>query len=218
MSKKQDTGWTGKNKMPSHIPPYKTPRSASVVETRKTRTKPSPVVEVDAEEKESDSEEETQFGVVWEKMTEEQKKMAENLKTTAETETPKPIEYVGKPWRDKTRPIVLITETEETERQASDIEEGNNPLSLTVARKDVVPSGEACVGKTIMKQFEAGIFCGQVVTAEKKRGRFLYHVVYEDGDEEDLNDQEFEEGYELSNSSKTFKASATHETKDGTIL
>ena len=67
-----------------------------------------------------------------------------------------------------------------------------------------------------MKQFEAGIFCGQVVTAEKKRGRFLYHVVYEDGDEDDLNDHEFEEGYELSNSYKTFKASATHETKDDT--
>jgi hypothetical protein len=29
---------------------------------------------------------------------------------------------VGRPWRDKTRPIVLITETEETESQASEIE------------------------------------------------------------------------------------------------
>ena len=135
MSKKQDAGWTGKNKMPSQIPSYKTPRSVSVVETRKTRTKPPPVVEVDAEEKESDSEEETQFGVVWEKMTEEQKKMVENVKTTTETETPEPIEYVGQPWRDKTRPIVLITETEETEQQASDNEEDNIPLSLIVARK-----------------------------------------------------------------------------------
>jgi hypothetical protein len=115
MSKKPDAGWTGKNKMPSHIPLYKTPRSVSVVETRKTRRKPAAVVITETEEKESDSEEETQFGVVWEKMTEEQKKMVENAKTTTETETPKPIEYVGQPWKDKTRPIVLITETEETE-------------------------------------------------------------------------------------------------------
>jgi hypothetical protein len=33
------------------------------------------------------------------------------------------------------------------------------------------------------------------------RGRFLYHVVYEDGYEEDLNDQEFREAYELFNQS-----------------
>jgi hypothetical protein len=94
MSKKQDAGWTGKNKMPSHIPPYKTPRSVSVEETRKTRRTPPPVVEVQTDEKESDSEAETQFGVVWEKMTEEQHKMVENAKTRTETETetPKAIE------------------------------------------------------------------------------------------------------------------------------
>ncbi len=47
------------------------------------------------------------------------------------------------------------------------------------------------------KEFAEGLFHGQVTTA-KKRGRYLYHVVYEDGgDEEDLNDQEFSEAYEL---------------------
>ena len=47
-----------------------------------------------------------------------------------------------------------------------------------------------------MKQFAEGLFKGQVMTATKKRGRYLYHVVYEDGDEEDLNDQEFIEAYQ----------------------
>ncbi len=42
---------------------------------------------------------------------------------------------------------------------------------------------------------------GEVTTACKMRGRFLYHVVYEDGDEEDLNDQEFRAAYELFNQS-----------------
>jgi hypothetical protein len=36
----------------------------------------------ETEEKESDSEEETQFGVVWEKATEAQMKMAENIRAT----------------------------------------------------------------------------------------------------------------------------------------
>jgi hypothetical protein len=49
----------------------------------------------------------------------------------------------------------------------------------------------------VMKQFDAGLFTGTVKTAIKKRGRFLYHVEYEDGDCEDYNDKEFGEAYDL---------------------
>jgi hypothetical protein len=133
------------------------------------------------------------------KMAEDHKKIAERATNVTEKDTPKPIEYVGQPWINKSRPIVLITETEDSE-----------------ARIEEVTSGQAFVGKTVMKQFEAELFCGQVVTAIKKRGRYLYHVVYEDGDEEDLNDLELQEALELYKieTDKTFKASVTHETND----
>ncbi len=268
MTKKVDAGgWTGKNKMPAPIPPYKTPRQVNAEGTRTTRSKKTVVLITETEEQDSDSEEETQFGLVWKKMTEEQikmaeeqikmaeeqkkmvdeqKKMAEEQKKLAdiatkatEKDTPKPkktrtivliteteetemqasdneednipvsqifatelqrptpIQYVGQPWKDKSRSIVLIPETEETERQASDNEDDNIPVSQILARKEEVTSGQSNVGKTVMKQFEAGLFCGQVVTAIKKRGRFLYHVLYEDGDEEDFNDQELQDALEL---------------------
>ncbi len=68
------------------------------------------------------------------------------------------------------------------------------------------------MGKNVMKQFAEGLFKGQVMTATKKRGRYLYHVVYEDGDEEDLNDQEFIEAYELfyKAGNKTYEAVEKH--------
>ncbi len=48
----------------------------------------------------------------------------------------------------------------------------------------------------------------------KKRGRFLYHVVYEDCDEKDLNDQEFSEAYELFNKSGNEAVKAIVEQND----
>ncbi len=137
---------------------------------------------------------ETQFGVVWEKMTEAQLNMAGNTKTTTLKATPEPIAYVGEPWRDKTRPLVLITETEETERQTSDVEEDNIPLSQTL---DKIPTGEMCIGLTVLKQFDEGLFKGTVTDAKKQRARYLYHVVYEFGDSEDLNEKEFMKAYGL---------------------
>jgi hypothetical protein len=118
-------------------------------------------------------------------------KMAENIKTTTS--------------------IVLITETEESERQSSHVEEDNIPLIQILVKKDIEISGEASVGKFVMKQFEAGLFCGEVVSATENRGRFLYHVVYEDGDEEDMNDREFKEAYELHKiqTNKALKVSVT---------
>jgi hypothetical protein len=189
MAKKADGGWTSKNQKPGYIPPFKTPRSVTVVEKRNIRRQPKEIVLItETEENERESEEDTQFGVVWEKMTEAQLKMADNTKTTTLTATPEPIAYVGEPWRDKTRPIVLITETEETERETSDVEEDNIPLSQTL---DKIPTGEMCIGLTVLKQFDEGLFKGTVTDAKKQRARYLYHVVYEDGDSEDLNEKEF---------------------------
>ena len=86
-------------------------------------------------------------------------KMVENIKTTTS--------------------IVLITETEESERQSSDVEEDNIPLIQTLVTKDIEISGETCVGKKVMKHFAEGLFMSEVMTATKQRGRYLYHVVYE---------------------------------------
>ncbi len=44
---------------------------------------------------------------------------------------------------------------------------------------------------TVLKQFDEGLFKGTVTDAKKQRARYLYHVVYEDGDSEDLNEKEF---------------------------
>ncbi len=112
---------------------------------------------------ESDSEEETQFGVVWEK--------------------------------------VIIPETEEQEGHKDEvhipsIETDATKKAITVEIEET-PTGEACVGKFVMKIFEQGLFKGTITTATKKRGRYLYHVLYEDGDAEDLNETEFREAYEL---------------------
>ena len=82
MAKKADGGWTSKNQKPGYIPPFKTPRSVTVVEKRNIRRQPKEIVLItETEENERESEEDTQFGVVWEKMTEEQHKMVENAKT-----------------------------------------------------------------------------------------------------------------------------------------
>ena len=76
-------------------------------------------------------------------------------------------------------------------------DQGSETVKQTRVVIHEIPSGETCVGKTILKEFGEGLFKGNVTTAIKNRGRFLYHVVYEDGDEEDLNDREFREAYEL---------------------
>jgi hypothetical protein len=72
-------------------------------------------------------------------------------------------------------------------------EEDDIPISQLQATKkgmtvdiEEIPTGEACVGQFVMKRFDEGSFKGTVITATKKRSRFLYHVVYEDGDSEDL--------------------------------
>ena len=82
----------------------------------------------------------------------------------------------------------------------------------TAATKKQIPQlqlGETCVGRMVLKQFETGIFKGTVMTVTKQRGRYLYNVVYEDGDAEDMNDKELLEGHDMYNrqTDKTFQIS-----------
>jgi hypothetical protein len=49
----------------------------------------------------------------------------------------------------------------------------------------------------VAKQFEAGLFIGEVTAVNIKRGRNLYTVLYEDGDGEDMNDREYKEARAL---------------------
>jgi hypothetical protein len=185
------------------IPPYKAPRlargqdkrvqdkrpvTAKDPKTKETRSKPVTVVIQDTVQKDSDSEDETQFGVVWEKMTDVHRAMVEADKTRLVADKPLAIEYEGEAWKEKIYPFVFVPETEDQSIQEQ------KETTVTI---DEMPSGETCVGKPVMKQFAEGLFKGEVMTATKKRGRYLYHVVYEDGDEEDLNDLEFIEAYEL---------------------
>jgi hypothetical protein len=83
MSRRDETGWVSENQLPLPIPPYKTPRQLKTKTTSKAsaskcvRTKVIDVSESErqdvvdvseTEQKESDSQDETQFGVVWEKI------------------------------------------------------------------------------------------------------------------------------------------------------
>ena len=54
------------------------------------------------------------------------------------------------------------------------------------------------------------------MSATKLRGRYLYHVVYEDGDSEDMNDKELLKGHEMYNrqTEKTFQTSAIFDKHD----
>jgi hypothetical protein len=247
MSKRGETGWVSKNQLPPAIPPYKTPRQLKTNNTRKARASQcvrKEVIEVseserqdvvdvtETEQKESDSQDETQFGVVWEKLvpvvvsTEEYSDsvwcgledppiVGESGKGTL------PISYVGHPWKDTTYPYHAFVP--ETEDQASDSEDDNVPVSQILALENSskktmpeLPIGKACVGHVILKQFETGVFKGTVMTATKLRGRYLYHIVYEDGDSEDLNDKELKAGHEMYNSQteETFQSSSTTNLQD----
>jgi hypothetical protein len=207
MSKAAETQWVGKNRLPptkskATIPPFKTPRQLKMKQTGKSSVVQDVFNVKETEHTDSESEDETQFGVVWEKFVPEVVK--------------------GKPYPHD----VFIPETEAQDdtqeaqpdsddmlqsasKDMSESDDENIPFSRLQAKKTVrakkkttkteVPKlqlGEACVGHLILKQFETGVFKGTVMTATKLRGRFLYHIVYKDGDSEDLNDKELTEGHE----------------------
>ena len=56
-----------------------------------------------------------------------------------------------------------------------------------------IPKDEQAVGQIVAKNFEAGLFQGQVASIVKRRGRCLYHIKYEDGDSEDMDELEYED-------------------------
>jgi hypothetical protein len=125
--------------------------------------------------------------------------------------------------------IVLITEAEKPEATVTDKEDSDSdddniiPVSQILAnrtsKKTQVPTlqtGEACLGHMILKKFETGLFKGTVTSVTNQRGRFMYHVLYEDGDSEDMNDKELLEGHEMYNrqTETTFQTSTSFESDE----
>ncbi len=90
--------------------------------------------------------------------------------------------------------IVLITETELPD---SDGEEDNIPFGQLMKKQKESVGVETEVGMKVAKQFEAGLFVGEVKAVTGKRGRCLYTILYEDGDGEDLNDKEYKQARAL---------------------
>jgi hypothetical protein len=60
-----------------------------------------------------------------------------------------------------------------------------------------IPKDDRAVGQKVAKNFDAGLFQGKVTSIEKKRGRCLYHIIYEDGDCEDMDEIEYEDAWFL---------------------
>ncbi len=60
-----------------------------------------------------------------------------------------------------------------------------------------IPKDERAVGQPVAKQFEAGMFVGKVERIENKRERCLYNIMYEDGDGEDMDENEYEDAWFL---------------------
>ena len=64
---------------------------------------------------------------------------------------------------------------------------------------DTIPEGQSAVGEGIARDFgkELGMFKGKVIRVDTIRTRHIYHVVYEDGDSEDFDLDEYRYAYEL---------------------
>ncbi len=96
------------------------------------------------------------------------------------------------------------------EVNGSDAEDDDVPLVslVTAATSNVMavpqpvlvqPQGEACIGIHVARDFggEHGIFQGSIVSVDLNRRRPLYHVLYDDGDEEDYDDDELRHAIKL---------------------
>ncbi len=93
---------------------------------------------------------------------------------------------------------MLITETEETIPtviEATTIETVVQPVKVA-------------------KQFESGLFIGEITAVNTKRGRSLYTVLYEDGDGEDLNDREYKEARDLFEKTQGVSMNTTESEKE----
>ncbi len=106
----------------------------------------------------------------------------------------------------------MLSEREATEmaqhgdvlRYSSDIEGDEVPilsqiLQTTTEGGKEAPEGEAAVGVRVARDFgrDGGIVKGKVVHVRKNRQRHNYHILYEDGDEEDFDLDEYQFAYEL---------------------
>ena len=59
------------------------------------------------------------------------------------------------------------------------------------------PEGQKAIGKTVAKMFEDVKFTGIIDSFRKERNRYIYHVTYSDGDEEEWCQRELRDGYVL---------------------
>jgi hypothetical protein len=59
------------------------------------------------------------------------------------------------------------------------------------------PKGEKAIGVTIAKTFDEVQFRGVIDKFRGERGRYIYHVTYTDGDEEELSQKELRDGFLL---------------------
>jgi hypothetical protein len=110
--------------------------------------------------------------------------------------------------RKKYKGVRVVPETEAQERSSDS--EDNLPVAsllrpkssstlslLQIEECKVGPVGELAVGKTIAKMFDGVEFRGIVDRFRTERKRFVYHVTYTDGDEEELSQVELRDGYVL---------------------
>jgi hypothetical protein len=116
--------------------------------------------------------------------------------------------------------VQVITETNdsqvnfvpETEKQdVSDDSDDNVPMASLLGPKTLIgsltfqqikdckegPQGDKAVGVTVAKIFDGVEFKGLVDSFRTERKRYIYHVTYTDGDEEELAQKELRDAYVL---------------------
>jgi hypothetical protein len=127
---------------------------------------------------------------------------------TSETTSGFRIEERTTQSRKKYKGVRVVPETEAQER-SSDSEDNVPVVSLLRPKSSstlsllqieeckVGPVGELAVGKPVAKMFDGVEFRGIVDRFRTERKRFVYHVTYTDGDEEELSQVELRDGYVL---------------------
>jgi hypothetical protein len=109
---------------------------------------------------------------------------------------------------------VIIPETEE-KQDSSDDSEDNVPVVTLLQEQSVTstrlrelqdykegPIGKRAIGKTVAKMFESIEYKGMVDKFRQVRQRYYYHIVYDDGDEEEMTQIELRDAYLLANTDK----------------
>ena len=128
-----------------------------------------------------------------------------DLEPTVVQKTVAPRKYKGWVYIDET-----IHETE-LQDKSSDSED-NIPVARLLKAKEGAslsteqmedwkegPKGLRAVGKTVAKMFDAVEFRGTVDSFRIVRQRYYYHIIYSDGDEEDMSQLELRDAYLLTN-------------------